>query len=143
MAISCMSLSKKMKSLRSHRATLSVFTRSYKVEINSRYHTKLPMSDKVDPSSLGHEKSKVTLGLQIPRLWSCPRQLSSQKNKADLQTDIPQQLENLDQDLHYFIPRFFRHRHLREGTQVWCRVVALACFQLREEVRLHSGESSR
>ena len=28
------------------------------------------------------------------------------ENKVDLQTDIPQQLENLDQDLHYFISRF-------------------------------------
>ena len=28
------------------------------------------------------------------------------ENKVDLQTDIPQQLEKLDQDLHYFISRF-------------------------------------
>ena len=28
------------------------------------------------------------------------------ENKVDMQTDIPQQLENLDQDLHYFSSRF-------------------------------------
>ena len=47
----------------------------------SWYQRKLPMSDKVDPSSLGHEKSKITLGLQIPRLWSCSRLVSSQKTR--------------------------------------------------------------
>ena len=57
-----------MKSLRSHKVTLSVFAKSYKVETKSWYQRNLPLSDKVDPSSLGHEKSKITLGLQIPRL---------------------------------------------------------------------------
>ena len=33
-----------------------------------------------------------------------------------------------------------RNWQIREGAPVWCRVVALACFQLREEVRQHSGE---
>ena len=76
------------------------------------------------------------------------------ENKIDLQTDVPQQLENPDLDLHYFISRFSGGEAkllsinadigtFREGAQVWCRFVALACVQLREEVRLHSGERRR
>ena len=73
--------------------------------------------------------------------------MSSQKNKVDLQTNIPQQIGTIssrfvDGEAKAALDKC-RHRHLREGAQVWCRVVAFACFQPREEVRFHGGERRR
>ena len=104
----CKSLSQKMKSSRAHRATLSAFARSYRVETRSLVPKKF-----VAVGHNGSLKSSARKVEDYARIAN-PSTLEQFKigerteNNDDLHTDIPQQLENPDQDLHHFITRVSR-----------------------------------